>query len=498
MTGAFVSAHLPVLQVVVPLSAATICALVTRARIAWAITVLACWASLGVSIGLVSQVLEVGEIGYHLGGWAPPWGIAYHIDPINAFVLLIVSAIGSVVAPFASASVEREIPDERRIPYFYSAFLLCLAGLLGITATGDAFNVFVFLEISSLSSYALIAMGSDRRALTAAFQYLIMGTIGATFILIGIGLLYMMTGTLNMADLAQRLPAVGGNRTVGVAFGFLMVGISLKLALFPLHLWLPNAYTFAPSAVTAFLAATATKVAVYLLLRFFFTVFGTTISFETLRLDYLLLPLALIGIFSASIVAIFQDNVKRLLAYSSVAQIGYMILGISFASVTGLTAGILHLFNHALMKGALFLALGCVAYRVGTVRLEAMRGLGRRMPWTMAAFVLGGFSVIGIPLTGGFISKGYLIMGALERGWWPVAGLVLVSSLIAVVYIWRVVEVAYLRPPNDSAGVIAEAPMSLLLPTWILVLANLYFGIDASFTTTVAGAAASRLLGVTP
>ena len=434
---------------------------------------------------------------YELGGWPAPWGIEYRIDLLNAFVLLLVAATAVVTLLFAHDSVADEVAVGKQ-PLFYAAFCLCLAGLLGIAATNDAFNVFVFLEISSLSTYALIALGRNRRALLASYQYLIMGTLGATFILIGIGLLYAMTGTLNMTDLAERIPPVATSRTVQAAFAFLTVGISLKLALFPLHLWLPNAYAYAPSVVTAFLAGTATKVAVYLLLRFFFSVFGAEFSFEIMQLDALLLPLALVAIFSSSLVAIFQVNVKRLLAYSSVAQIGYMILAISFVSVNGLTAGILHIFNHALMKGALFLALGCIVYRTGSVHIERLCGLGKRMPWTMAAFVVGGLSLIGTPLTAGFISKWYLILAALEQGSWWVAVLVLISSLLALIYVWRVVEVAYFRPPLEDHIAAREAPLSLLLPTWLLVVANVYFGLDTRLTTGAAGFAAQQLLGVWP
>jgi multicomponent Na+:H+ antiporter subunit D len=435
-----------------------------------------------------------GEIHYALGGWVAPYGIEYVVDPVNAWVIVIVALIGALVTPYARMSVKREISEDR-IPLFYAAFILCLTGLLGIAVTGDVFNVFVFLEISSLSAYALIALGKDRRALTASFQYLIMGSVGATFIVIGIGLMYVMTGTLNMADLANRLPEVASTRTIPVAFTFLTVGITLKLALFPLHLWLPNAYTYAPSAVTVFIASTATKVAVYLLLRFFFTIFGVTFSFDVMQLDRILMPLALVAILTMSLVAIYQENVKRLLAYSSIAQIGYIVLGISLASVLGLTAGILHLFNHALMKGALFMSMGCVMYRVGSVRLERMGGLGRAMPWTMAAFVVGGLSLIGAPLTVGFISKWYLVQAALEQGMWPVAGVVLLGSLLALMYVWKVIEVAYFREVDPELG-ITEAPLSLLAPTWVLALSNVYFGIDASRTVGIATRAAELLLGV--
>ena len=490
------SQHLPVLLVVVPLMAAPVAALVMRARAAWVIALAASWWAFGVSVALLRRVLAEGVISYELGGWAPPIGIEYRIDEVNAFVILIVAAIAAVVVPFARQSVEAEVSEDRGA-LFYSAFILCLTGLLGIAVTGDVFNVFVFLEISSLSAYALIALGPDRRALTASYQYLIMGSVGATFIVIGIGLMYVMTGTLNMADLAERLPAVADTRTIPVAFTFLTVGITLKLALFPLHLWLPNAYAYAPSTVTTFIAATATKVAVYLLLRFFFTIFGAAFSFDTMQLDRILMPLALVAIVSMSLVAVYQRDVKRLLAYSSVAQIGYMVLGISFASVLGVSAGILHLFNHALIKGALFMVMGCVMYRVGSVRLDSMAGLGRAMPWTMAAFVVGGLSLIGVPLTVGFVSKWYLVQAALEQGNWPVAGVVLLGSLLAVVYVWRVVEVAYFSEPSPEAE-IREAPLGLLVPTWALVLANLYFGIDASLTAGVATRAAEVLLGGLP
>lgn len=485
-------AHLPILQVVVPLLAAPLCLFLRKGRMAWGLAALAGIASWVVALALLRRVLAEGVISYAIGDWAPPIGIEYRVDLVNAWVLLIVSTIGAVVSLYSAASVEREV-EARRIPLFYAAYLLCLSGLLGIAITGDVFNVFVFLEISSLSAYALISLGQHRRALTSAFRYLIMGSVGATFIVIGIGLLYAMTGSLNMADLAELLPGVWESRTVKVAYGFLAVGFCLKLALFPLHLWLPNAYTYAPSAVTAFMASTATKVAVYMLLRFFLTVFGAPFSFDVMALDRVLLPLALVAIASMSLVAIFQTDVKRLLAYSSVAQIGYMILGLSFATVTGLTATLLHLFNHALMKGALFMAMGCVMYRIGSVHINAMAGLGRRMPWTMAAFVVGGLSLVGVPLTVGFVSKWYLILGALERGWWPVAVLVLLTSLLALVYVWRVVEAAYFREfPGEEET--REAPWTLLGPTWALVALNLYFGIDAARTVGIARQAAEALM----
>src|SRR5690606_32274279 len=255
-----------------------------HATLSWAVPLGATLWSLFAASQLVVQVLGGGTVVYEMGSWPAPIGIEYRIDALGAFVALIVAAIGAATTLYARDSVAREL-ERSRIPLFYAAWILSFTGLLGITVTGDAFNVFVFLEISSISSYALIAMGQDRRSLMSSYQYLIMGSIGATFIVIGIGLMYSMTGTLNMADLAERLPAVMDQRTIPVAFSFIAVGVGLKLALFPLHLWLPNAYTFAPSAVSAFIASTATKVAVYMMLRFVFTVFGAAFAFDQLRAD---------------------------------------------------------------------------------------------------------------------------------------------------------------------------------------------------------------------
>ena len=491
-----INEHLPALQVVVPLLAAPICFLILNNRLSWLFATLVSWLCFAMAILLVIEVKDGTVLHYEFGGWAPPWGIEYRVDILNSYVLLIVTAIAAAVFPFSWKSIQKEIPkSHHRI--FLTAMLLCLAGLLGMTITGDAFNLFVLLEISSLSSYTLISLGRDRRALTASFQYLIMGTIGATFILIGIGLLYALTGTLNMTDLASRIPALEGSRTLEAAFAFLILGFGLKLAMFPLHLWLPNAYSFAPSAVTAFIGATATKVAIYALLRFLYTVFGSSFSFDYMQVQWLLMPLAIASIIFASLVAIFQDGIKRLLAYSSVAQIGYILLGISLVNVTGLTASLLHMFNHALMKGGLFLALGAIAYQVGSTQIKNIAGIGQAMPYTMAAFVIGALSLIGVPLTVGFISKWYLILATLEKGYWPLTVLIIISSLMAVIYTWRVIETAYFKERPIGAAPVTEAPLSLLIPTWIIILANLYFGIHPTLSTDLASRAAIILFGGT-
>ena len=488
-----ISSNLPALQVVLPLMAAPICVLFRRGTLAWMIAWFASWACAAVSVALMVHVLDNGAISYAHGGWPPPWGIEYRVDALSAFVLVLVSFVAAIIVPYARRSISVEIRGEQHY-LFWAAYLMCLAGLLGVTITGDAFNVFVFLEISSLATYILIAFGRDRRALVASYQYLIMGTIGATFIVIGVGLLYLMTGTLNLADMAQRISEMPLHRPQLAALAFLTVGISLKLALFPLHLWLPNAYAYAPSVSTAFLAATATKVAVYLLLRFTYTVFGKSHVLDDLPFEQILLTLSVVAMFAASAVAIFQDDVKRMFAYSSVAQIGYITLGIGLANSYGLTGAIVHLANHAMAKGAIFLLLGCVALRIGQPAISQMAGLAKRMPVTSAGLVIGGLSLIGIPGTVGFVSKWYLVLAALERGWWWLAALVLFSSLLAVVYVWRVLEICYFREPSADLKDVREAPLSMLIPAWIFVIACIYFGLDTSVTVGMAEIAAQTLL----
>jgi multicomponent Na+:H+ antiporter subunit D len=490
--------QLPALQVALPLIAAPFCVFLRRPLPAWGWSLMVTLAALLMAVGLLVTVLDTGPISYHIGGWAPPWGIELRVDLLTAFVLVLVSGIGFLVMVYARESIKAEIPASRHA-LFHSMYLLCLTGLLGMTITGDAFNLFVFLEISSLSTYTMVALGKDRRAQLAAYNYLVLGTVGATFYVIAIGMLYMLTGTLNMADLKLLLPEVAHTRTFLAAMGFMAVGLSLKLALFPLHKWLPPAYAHAPSVVTAFLASTATKVSLYVLVRMFVEVLSP--SFAATKLpgplsegDVVTL-LALAAMFSGSFVAVFQGDAKRMLAYSSVAQIGYMVLGVSMLTVTGLSAGLVHMFNHAIIKATLFLALGCVFLRIGSVRIQDMAGLGKRMPMTMALFTLGGLSLIGVPGTAGFISKWQLVMGAFELGWWWAALLIGLSSLLAVIYVWKVVEVAYFKPPPKDAPPVKEAPLSMLAPLALIALCNLFFGLQTDWSLGIARAAAAALLG---
>ena len=489
------------LQVVIPLLLSPLCMGLNKPRIAWFITLIATWSSFFIAISIVSKVGFSGEtLSYAMGGWVAPIGIEYRINSFNSLILLLVTGIAAILMPFAYHTVKNEIAENKQA-LFYTVFLLCFAGLLGITITNDAFNIYVFLEISSLATYTLIAMGKKRKALSAAFEYLILGSIGATFYLIGIGLLFMVTGTLNFTDLASLITVAEHKTPIITGFAFITVGLLLKIALFPLHSWLCQAYSYAPSIISAFLAATATKVSIYVLIRIIYEMFGTNFHFsEIVSIEGLiklsLYPLSLIAILAGSFSAIYQNNIKKSLAYSSIAQIGYITLGISLMSELGLTASITHIFNHGLAKAGLFAVCGAVLLRFHGITLEHFKGMGKEMPITMAGFIILGLSMIGVPFTAGFISKWILIQAVIEKKMWLAIIVILIGSVMAIVYIWRIIEQAYFSEhPNAVTAKNTEAPLMVLLSIWTLAIASIYFGLDTTYSKSIASEAAKFLLG---
>lgn len=477
--------HLLILQVLLPLIAAPLCLAFCRSKVAgielsWLFATVVLCLSFLVTIALLLQ-LDTTII-YVIGNWQAPWGIEYKLDKLNAYLLLIINAIAVFVVMASKDSIAREVKPER-INLFYTLFLLNITGFNGVLITNDMFNVYVFIEIASLSSYALISMGKNPRALYAAYQYLIMGTIGASFILIGVGLLYAMTGTLSMADISVRLPAVEHTNTVTIAFIFFMLGVLLKCAFFPLHLWMLDAYHYAPSAISAFLAGTSSKVFIYLLIRFIFSVFGVDFVFMEQVASKFLLLFACVAMVYGSWMAIYQDSLKRMLAYSSVAQIGYIILGLSLMTGQGLVASLLHMFNHALIKVGLFLSVALIIYRYSTDLISQLHGVARDMWLVYIMFLISGVSLIGVPLTAGFISKWYLLQAAMAQGYWLVVVFMLLSSFLAVIYIGKVLEALYFQPKTANT-LTANTDRSVLLitVTALFALASIFFGIQTDLS----------------
>lgn len=493
--------HLPALQVILPLMSAPFCILMRNNMLAWAVAAVASAAAFAVAILSWGLVADGATLVYHMGGWEPPYGIALEVDAFSALLTMIISGASLVALLGGVASVRQQLADDKQ-PLFFAAWLLALAGLLGITVTADAFNIFVFMEISSLASYVIIAAGPHRKALGAVFKYLVMGTIGATFYLIGVGLIYLMTGTLNLDDIALRLNDVSDQRPVLVAAGFITIGLALKAAVFPLHVWMPNAYNYAPHIVSTFIAACATKVSLYVLFRFDFMVFQSNLVGHEFQFSYFLMPLALIGIVFGAVVAALSRDLKRLLAWSSVSQIGYIVLGASMTTEAGVTSAIAHMFNHALAKGGGFLVAMAAALYYTTTRFSNLAGLGKEHPWLAGAFVVIGCSLIGVPGTAGFVSKWLLVNAALELGSLGVViiAVVVLSSLLAVVYVWKVVELFYFesRPEGGSSDVMVVGQMEKAMLMGMLLLvafANVWFGLVPTEPLAMASKAAALLTG---
>jgi multicomponent Na+:H+ antiporter subunit D len=477
------SQQYPALLVVVPLLSALIISGAgwINKRLCFPIAVAALGVAAYSCVGLLLRVLNEGVIVYKLGGWDPPMGIAYYVDHLNGLVLSVVSIVALLNLIASKKSIDQEFPD--KIGPFYTLYVLMVTGLLGIVVTGDAFNLYVLLEIAALTGYGLLAMGEDRAPL-ATLNYLYMGTIGACLYLLGVGYLYIVTGSLNMVDIARILPPLYQSKAVLAAFIICMVGVWLKMAFFPLHAWLPNAYTYAPSAASSLIAPLVTKVMIYVMIRLILTVFTPKFAFTTLAVSDSIVWLAVIAIVMGAILALAERNLKKMLTYIVIAEVGYMVGGAWLGNRAGMTGAILHIVNDALMTLCVFLVVGNIVYKIKGYAFDDLKGLIRKMPFTMGAFVIGALSIIGVPPTCGFFSKWYLISGAIQAGHYGFMVALLFSSLVSVVLFFRVIEICYYEPFGDHHGhdhhsePMDEAPLTMLVPLLIvaagLVLVGLY------------------------
>jgi multicomponent Na+:H+ antiporter subunit D len=455
--------HLPVLPVILPLVGALLQPILglRDGRPAWPLAVLAGASATAAAAAGLAAVLARGPWRYAVGGWPPPWGIEVVLDPLSGFVAVTVAGVATLALVAGRAGARAAFPGAE--PTYYALALLLVTGLLGMIVSGDVFNVFVFLEVASIASYALVA-GAGGAALAAAFRYVVLGTVGASFYLLGVGFLYAATGTLNMADLGERVRPLGHAPLVDGGLAFLAIGLAVKMGLFPFHGWLPDAYMRAPAPAAPLLASVATKAPIYVLARMLLYV----VRPEGLAIGGILAWAGGAAILAGGVLALRQPDARRLLAYSSVSQVGYMALGLGLANRPALAGAYLHVLNHALMKAALFAGLAAAALQGRSMRLPAA-GLGRRMPLTAASAVVAALSMVGIPPAGGFFSKWYLLEGALAAGEPLLAGTVLVGSLLAAGYMYRLTEAVWFGEPRGP-GSPPEAPRSLLAAMVVLAL----------------------------
>ena len=484
----------PALVVVLPLLVAAIVAFIPSPRLAWFITIVTLVTHVLLSIELLTSFSSFGAIIYEFGNWPPPWGISFKLDGVNIGLQILFSVFVLIATIYARKIFLSEIEPEDS-GKAYSLWLLAIGSLNGIILTNDIFNLFVFLEISALSSISLISLGAgtNRKALLAAFNYLIIGAIGATFYVIGVGFAYAMTGTLNMNDLIIQLTQYSeGQLAIFAGMSFMLIGLMVKSAVFPLHLWLPPAYSYAPSAVSTLFAALATKAILIFFVRILYEVFSIYNDYLILFLDYVLLPLSLIAIFVGTIIAIYQDDIKKLLAYSSIAQIGYITLAFSIKDNSGVLAGFVHIFNHALIKGGLFMAVGYLAISLkDRVTLQSIEGYGQKFPITSYALLICGLSLIGLPLTNGFISKLYIFQALYINEMFLTIALVALSSALAVIYFWKIVEKLFFSSKGYKAT--SEDP-AIYIPIWIIAISIIYFGIFSSSIVEFSSIASESLI----
>lgn len=422
-----------------------------------------CTASLCViSIVSIGMVRGGSTLVYKLGGWMPPIGISLVLDGFSSFMLVTVNLVALLVNIYSINYMLRYTAKWK----FYTLFLLMIAGMNGVVITGDLFNLYVFLEIAAIASYALVAFGIEHEELEASFKYAVMGSIASSFILLGIIFLYSYTSTLNMADIGRVLLDKGPGRIIGFIIPMFIFGFGLKAALVPFHAWLPDAHPAAPAPISAMLSGVLIKsLGVYALCRILFNVIGVGES-----LSLVLMFLGAISMVVGVFLAVGQWDLKRLLAYHSISQIGYVILGIGLGTPLGILGGLFHLFNHSIFKSLLFLNSGSVEYATGTRDLQKMGGLASKMPVTGTTNLIASMSIAGIPPFNGFWSKLIIIIAAVQAGRFGYAFWAVLASILTLASFMKVMKYGFYGKLNEAFNNIKEVPLFMRLSVVILAI----------------------------
>ncbi len=415
---------------------------------------------------------------YAVGNWRPPLGILLVSDGLSSMMLVVINGIGLLAVIFSM----KYMTTYTAKPKYFSLFMLMIAGMNGVVITGDLFNLYVFLEIASLASYALVGFGTGKKELEASFKYLILGGVASTAVLFGIAFLYSITGTLNMPDLAQQLEVIGMTKTVGFVVALFIMGFGLKASVVPFHAWLPDAHPSAPAPISAMLSGVLIKaLGIYTLMRILFNIIG-----RNDLISAIIMFLGALSMVIGGLLAIGQKDFKRMLAYSSISQMGYVLVAIGLALKPGtepivatlaLFGGLFHLINHAVFKSLLFLAAGAVEYRTGTRDLAKLGGLIKKMPITGTATAIGSLSIAGIPPFNGFWSKLIIILVLFRAGYWIYGTVGVVVGFITLIYFVMLQKEVLFGKLPESLSKIKEAPFAMVLPLVILAGLCLAMGI---------------------
>jgi len=487
------SIHIPILIIILPLLAAFLVLLTRKYKIVLATVSII--TSIVFTLTLSSRVLSSDKITYHLGGWRSPLGISLAIDGLSFFFSLIALGLGLLVIIYS-------IPEKRYGRTYYFLLLVSLSSMIGVIYTADIFNMYVFYELLSLAVYLLIAYPKTGVTLRASFNYLIMGGVGLSFFLLGIGFLYAMTGTLDIFHIAERLPAAldSSMQMVIMSFVLIVTGMGIKIAVFPLHGWLPDAHSMAPSPVSALLSGITVKIGIYCLIRVIYSVFGTE-TFLLIGSHNILIILGVVSLLFGASMALAQTDLKRLLAYSTINQLGIVLIGLGIGTELGLTGALFHVLNHVIMKSTLFFCAGIMIAETGTREVQGLNGFGRQQPAITFAFIIASLGMIGIPPINGFASKWLICLAAVEAGYVVLVAIILMASAIAAAYYFRVIQVLLSvplkqdpMPGHEGEQVIHGGNLFRSWPIYILAAGCLLLGLVPALGISMVKPAVSFLL----
>jgi multicomponent Na+:H+ antiporter subunit D len=415
---------------------------------------------------------------YAVGNWRPPFGILLVSDGLSSLMLVVINFISLLSVIFSM----KYMTTYTAKPKYYSLFMLMIAGMNGVVITGDMFNLYVFLEIASIASYALVGFGTGKKELEASFKYLILGGVASTAVLFGIAFLYSITGTLNMPDLAQQLELVGMTKTVGFVVALFLMGFGLKASMVPFHAWLPDAHPSAPAPISAMLSGVLIKaLGVYTIMRIMFDIIG-----RNELISAIIMFLGALSMVIGGLLAVGQKDFKRMLAYSSISQMGYVMIAVGLALKPGaelvvatlaLIGGLFHLINHAVFKSLLFLCSGAVEYRTGTRDFRKLGGLIKKMPVTGSACAIGSLSIAGIPPFNGFWSKLIIILALFRGGYWIYGTVGVAVGFVTLIYFVMLQKETLFGKLPESLSKVKEAPFAMVLPLVILAALCVAMGI---------------------
>lgn len=475
--------NLPIINILVLFLAGLIVILARNKKITRWITSLTLLYTTMSSIITLKYILGSNPIKYSVGHFSTPWGIEIYVGNIEAIFTIIFSLIGMLISVYSFYSITDEI-KEKKYNLYFGVILILIAALIGIVYSFDLFNAFVFIEISSIASITIILVKDKKENLKASLKYLVLSSLGSGLFLMSIAFIYSISGHLNMRLIHQTIATQGVeySNLTAIAMGLLIVGIGVKAALFPLHVWLPDAHSSAPTPSSAMLSGLVLKAYALLIIKILIIVFGENLLLENRLLLNGLAILAVMGMIIGSVLAIMQKNIKKVIAYSTVAQMGYVFLGISLGTLPGLRVAIYHMINHSIIKSMIFLTVGSMAVKIGSKDIKEFRGIGKEMPYTLGLFTLGAMSMVGIPPLPGFISKFKFAMAIIDKGNYLLIVVILISSLLNGLYYFPIIINGFFGEDNlvDKKAMSKIIGYSQLVPLCILALLAIAVGIGST------------------